>query len=152
MSGALGTFHQSILGSVCGWENHDALYDLKSPERRVVAEVKNKWNTMNASNRRQVESDLAAAVRCLRGNWEAYLVLVIPRKPERYMINISNHVIETDGASFYHLVTGFPNAIHDLFDELSLKLAPTEAIASYCSKVMSQSLPPREIRTNGHYN
>ncbi len=29
MSNALGEFHQSILGSVGGWENHDALYDLK---------------------------------------------------------------------------------------------------------------------------
>ncbi len=143
MSGALGAFHQSILGSVRGWENHDALYDLKNSDRRIVAEVKNKWNTMNAANRRQVESDLATAVRSLRGDWTAYLVLIVPRKPERYVTHIGSNVFEIDGASFYHLASGILNAIHDLFDELSHQLAPTEAIASYCKRVMSKSLPPR---------
>ncbi len=144
MSGALGAFHQSILGSVSGWEDHDALYDLKSAERQIVAEVKNKWNTMNATNRRQVETDLATAIRSLRGDWTAYLVLIVPRKPVRYSTQIASNVIEIDGASFYHLATGFPNAIHDLFDKLSEKLAPSEGIASYCKQIMSQSLPPRE--------
>ena len=141
MSGALGEFHQSILGSVGGWENHDALYDLKSQDRRIVAEVKNKWNTMNASNRRQVETDLEASVRSLRGDWTAYLVLVIPSKPQRYEKPIGEKVIETDGASFYHLATGYPNAIHNLFDELSEKLAPSEDIVAYCKHILSQSLP-----------
>ena len=144
MSGALGSFHQAVLGSISGWENHDALYDLQCPERRIVAEVKNKWNTMNAANRRQVESDLASTVRSLRGDWTAYLVLVVPRKPERYTTHTGNKVIEIDGASFYHLATGYPNAIHDLFDVLSEALAPSAGIASYCKEIMSQSLPPRE--------
>ena len=143
MSGALGVFHQTVLASVSGWENHDALYDLKCPERRIVAEVKNKWNTMNAANRRQVETDLGAAIRSMRGRWTAYLVVVIPRKPNRYEKVLASNITEIDGASFYQLATGFPNAIHDLFDELSKKLAPSEDIAAYCMQIQSQSLPPR---------
>ena len=57
LSNAIGNFHQQILGSVDGWENHDAGYDLECSTRRIVAEVKNKWNTMNAPNRYQVETD-----------------------------------------------------------------------------------------------
>lgn len=143
MSGSLGTFHQSILGSVGGWQNHDALYDLKHQERKIVAEVKNKWNTMNKANRRQIESDLDTSIRSLRGNWTAYLVLVIPRKPDRYKTAISNRVFETDGASFYHLATGFPNAIHDLFDALIDELAPSKEIGAYCRAILEQSLPSR---------
>ncbi len=57
LSNAIGNFHQQILGSVDGWENHDAGYDLECSTCRIVAEVKNKWNTMNAPNRYQVETD-----------------------------------------------------------------------------------------------
>ena len=42
-----------ILGSVDGWDNHDAGYDLECDARIILAEIKNKWNTMNSSNRRQ---------------------------------------------------------------------------------------------------
>lgn len=143
MSGSLGTFHQSILGSVGGWQNHDALYDLKNEDRKIVAEVKNKWNTMNTANRRQIESDLDTSIRSLRGNWTAYLVLVIPRKPDRYRKAISKGVFETDGASFYHLATGYPNAIHDLFDALVDALAPSNEIGAYCRAILEQTLPPR---------
>lgn len=143
MSGSLGKFHQSILGSVGGWQNHDALYDLKNQERRIVAEVKNKWNTMNTANRRQVEADLDTSIRSLRGSWTAYLVLVIPRTPDRYKKAIGSRVVETDGASFYHLATGCPNAIHDLFDVLISRLAPSNEIATYCRSILDLSLPPR---------
>ena len=50
LSNALGTFHEKVLGRVVGWENHDAGYDLENASSRLLAEVKNKHNTMNASN------------------------------------------------------------------------------------------------------
>ena len=144
MSNALGEFHQSVLGSVKGWENHDSGYDLRCAERRIIAEVKNKWNTMNSSNRQEVENNLASAIRNLKGPWTAYLVQVIPRKPHRYQETLRNNVISTDGATFYEIVTGSPNAIHDLFDELIDRLAPSENIGAYCRQIMFQSLPPRD--------
>ena len=145
MSNALGKFHQAVLGSVAGWVNHDAGYDLECVSCQIVAEVKNKHNTMNAANRREVESDLANAVRQKRGEWSAYLVLIVPRKPERYRKEITGHrnVWEIDGASFYHLVTGEPNALHDLFEYLCEAIAPTESIADYCRRILAASLPPR---------
>lgn len=53
ISGAVGDFHQSILGSVDDWKDHDAGYDLVNLRRNILAEVKNKHNTMNASNRQK---------------------------------------------------------------------------------------------------
>ncbi len=112
MSNALGRFHQSVLASVSGWDDHDAGYDLECKNRCILAEVKNKWNTMNAGNRREVESELKTAVRQKSGQWQGYLVLVIPKHPERYKIPLGHRVHEIDGASFYHKVTDDPNAIH----------------------------------------
>ena len=145
LSNPLGDFHQRILGSVDGWENHDAGYDLECSTRRIVAELKNKWNTMNAPNRRQVEGEIETAVRQKLGTWKGYLVFVIPRRPERYKTQLSGgqNLFETDGASFYELVTGDPNAIHDLLDKLCDAITPSSHIAKYCRQIMMNSLPPR---------
>jgi len=145
MSNALGKFHQRVLGSVDGWVNHDAGYDLESTTCQIVAEVKNKHNTMNAANRHEVESDLANAVRQKRGDWTAYLVLIVPRRPIRARREIpgQRNVWEIDGASFYQLVTGDANALHDLFDYVCDSLAPNDAIAGYCRNVLAGSIPPR---------
>ena len=144
MSNALGKFHQSVLASVAGWTDHDAGYDLECPERRLLAEVKNKWNTMNAANRREVEADLQTAIRQKSGVWEAYLVLIVPKRPDRYTRLLAPRVSEIDGASFYHLVTGQSDAIHDLFDHLCDALAPATSVAEHCRAVLAQSLPPRQ--------
>ena len=63
MSNAIGTFHQSVLGSVEGWLNHDTGYDLENPSRKLIAEIKNKHNTMNQQNREKVISDLDTALK-----------------------------------------------------------------------------------------
>ena len=113
----MGEFHQTVLGSADGWENHDTGYDLKCSERMIIAEVKNKWNTLNASSKKQAKSNLATVIHNMRGPWNAYLVQIVPKTPVRYEKSLEKNVVETDGASFYHTVTGYPNAIHDLFDE-----------------------------------
>ena len=63
MSMAIGWFHQSILSCSPGWQLHDALYDIEHPQRRLLAEIKNKHNTMNASNQEKVIDDLNTALR-----------------------------------------------------------------------------------------
>ena len=143
MGNAVGAFHQGVLGTVDGWDNHDAGYDLECSSRHIVAEVKNKWNTMNSQNKRAVIVDLKTAVRQKRGPWTGFLVLVVPQKPVRYEKDLGGNVIETDGASFYHTVTGMPNAIHELMNYLCERITPSDAIASHCLKIMDASLPPR---------
>ena len=141
----LGYFHQEVLGAVQGWNNHDAGYDLESESQRMLAEVKNKYNTMNASNRQQVLDDLDTAVRQKGAGWSGYLVIILPRRPQRFeeRLNTGRPVYEIDGASFYHKVTGDPNAIHDLFDVLSSELTESTEIAEYCREILGSSIPPR---------
>ena len=145
MSNALGFFHQEILAGVQGWANHDAGYDLECPARQILAEVKNKHNTMNASNREKVIGDLDTAVRQKGRGWTGYLVIVVPRVRRRYETPLGTNrpVSEIDGASFYHKVTGDPNALHDLFDVLCDELTESQEIADYCCQVMTDSIPAR---------
>ena len=142
-SNAIGEFHQSVLGSVPNWENHDAGYDLVCESRRMLAEVKNKHNTMNSTNRREVIEGLRTGIQQRRGTWKGYLVIVIPRKPERYEITLNSRLYEVDGATFYELVTGEANAIHDLFEYLLDRICDHEDVAAHCRGVLSRSLPPR---------
>ena len=39
ISSSIGNFHQQILGSVEGFNNHDAGYDLECPDRQILAEA-----------------------------------------------------------------------------------------------------------------
>ena len=143
ISSALGDFHQNILGSVNRWHNHDAGYDLECNDRKIIAEIKNKWNTLNSTNRRQVIIDLETALRQKQGVWSGYLVYIIPKKPHRYEKLESNNLYEIDGASFYQIVTGIPDAIHDLFDEICKNFGRGDEIRKYCKEVMNVHLPPR---------
>ena len=90
------------MSSVRGWADHDASYDIENERLKILAEVKNKHNTMSSKNRKIVVDDLVTAVEIKRG-WRAYLVIVIPKKPQRYRkpIHISKPVFEIDGSSFY---------------------------------------------------
>ena len=147
LSNAIGQFHQVVLGSIPGWNNHDAGYDLECRKRRILAEVKNKHNTMNAANKREVEADLRTALRQKQGRWTGYLVHIIPRDTHRHRreIDLNLNLFEVDGASFYEIATGDANAIHDLFDYLLERIEPSDEIAIYCLDMMDRSLPPREV-------
>jgi hypothetical protein len=148
ISSALGNFHQELLGSVDGWENHDAGYDLECEERKIVAEVKNKHNTMNDSNKTQVIGGLNTAIRQKQEKgWEAYLVIVIPKRTGKGKTQIPPHksVYEVDGAFFYDLVAKEKNALRNTFDcmldLLQTKKDIAEEVAAYCKEVRDSIIP-----------
>ena len=140
---ALGRFHQEVLGSADGWSNHDRGFDLISEEQRKLAEIKNKHNTMNAANRREVEAGLENAVRQRPRGWIAYLVMIIPKTPVRYAKPLSGagNVVEMDGVSFYEMVSGQPNAMHDVLDHICEAFDVNRDVANWLSGL--DSLPPR---------
>ena len=72
-----------------------------------------------------------------------YLLHIVPESARGYTKHLRGNLYATDGASFYHYVTGDANAIHDLLDELCQMLAPTDDIKEYCRDIMASSLPPR---------
>ena len=133
----IGGFHQNILGCSPGWNNMKVgnVIDLVSPEKEIIAEIKNKYNTISGGKLSDLYNSLNGLVSpksSIYKGYTAYYVAIIPKKPQRY-----NHLFtpsdkdkgekcppndlirEIDGASFYSLVTGSDTALEDLFNVLT---------------------------------
>ena len=138
---ALGRFHQQVLGNAEGWRNHDRGFDVICDRRKLLAEIKNKHNTMNATNRRQVEDDLRVALRQRESGWTGYLAIIIPKKPERYRTELAPNLFEVDGATFYRIVSGQDDSMHDVLRYLCEALSVPAAVADAVEEL--GSLPRR---------
>jgi hypothetical protein len=132
----VGDFHQNILGYSIGWTNMKIgnVIDLISKKNKVIAEVKNKYNTISGGKLSDLYYSLDGLISpksSIYKGYTAYYVAIIPKKGERYnkpftpsdkdkgkRCELNEHIREIDGASFYHLVTGHEKALEDLFDVL----------------------------------
>ena len=143
LTNALGTFHQQVLGSVTGWKNLGTkeVVDLVNDDRKIIAELKNKYNTVKGSDKINIYNALHSCiydkVSRYRG-YQAYYVTVIPQKPEGILRPfvpsdnksgtkpaVDSSIMEIDGKRFYALVTGSETALEDLFKILPTILAST---------------------------
>ncbi|MEB2780357.1 Eco47II family restriction endonuclease [Algoriphagus persicinus] len=136
MQNHVGSFHQTILGGVEGWEDLTVGHgvDLVCSERKIIAEVKNKYNTVTGgklADQYYMLERLVTPKASRYKDFTAYFVAVIPKNSIRYDVTFEpsdkdkgmkcpkNELIrQTDGASFYELVTGDPDALRDLFEVL----------------------------------
>lgn len=132
----VGDLHQKILGNVNNWEDlgTGSVVDLVCENKKIIAEVKNKYNTVTGGKLADQYYSLERLVMPKASkyrNYTAYFVNIIPKKPERFNITFEpsdkeksakcpkNELIRViDGASFYTLVTGKENAISELYDAL----------------------------------
>jgi len=136
----IGLFHQKLISKLQGWENpkNKPGYDVVNHEQKIIAEVKNKHNTLKGSDRSKTHHRLKQLVtdkgQTTKG-YTAYLVQIIPLKKERYNIPfttsdnslgekvpVHESVRIIDGASFYELITGDPHALRRIFETLPLAL------------------------------
>lgn len=136
LQNAIGEFHQGILGCLHGWENlhTGSVVDLVCRERKMIAEVKNKHNTLKASDQAGLYDKLHDLVR-KKGQefagFTAYYVEVIPKTATRYDVPFTPPdnttgtrkaedvlIRKIDGASFYALATGHADALAQLFHAL----------------------------------
>lgn len=136
-SGALGDFHQDILGFMPGWENagRGGSYDIKNTELGVIAEVKNKHNTMNARSALSVYDNLQRHLDYGSDNVQkAFLVEVLPETPRPYERPFTpsergtprparNDLVKIDGKSFYAMASGEEEALRKLYEALPSVLA-----------------------------
>ncbi|MGJ0624637.1 Eco47II family restriction endonuclease [Xenorhabdus bovienii] len=128
----VGTFHQKILGHVQGWQDMGigGNVDLVHKERKIIAEVKNKYSTVTggdlADKYYALDELISPKSSCYKG-YCAYFVNIIPKKPKRTDIlftpsdkkrgtlcSPNENIRVIDGASFYHLVTGREYALKEL--------------------------------------
>jgi len=132
----IGGFHQNILGAVDGWENMKtgSVVDIVSEKHKVIAEVKNKHNTLSGGKRSDQYGNLEKLVMQKASRYHgytAYFVTIIPKSPERFdrpftpseketgaKVQENPLIREIDGSSFYHLVTGRKDALSEVFTAL----------------------------------
>lgn len=132
----IGDFHQNILGYSKGWSNMKvgSVIDLSSTKNKVIAEVKNKYNTISGGKLSDLYyslDNLISPKTSIYKGYTAYYVAIIPKIPKRYnkpftpsdkekgtKCPLNQYIREIDGSSFYSLVTGHSNALEELYDVL----------------------------------
>lgn len=129
----IGNFHQSLIGNIDGWENLGTgqIVDLRNNNKKIIAEVKNKYNTTKGNHKIAIYDDLEAKLRQCNGTYTAYYVEIIRKtqtgycKPFRPSDNKTHQrrdensqIKVIDGESFYELATGSKTALVDLYKVL----------------------------------
>jgi len=130
LQNAIGEFHQNILGSVLGWKNlgKGNIADLSNENKKIIAEIKNKFNTTKGNHKIAIYEDFKKLVDKDHKDYVCYYVEIIPqakkeydkpfcpsdnRKGKRKPKNTKIRVI--DGRSFYALATGEKDALEKLY-------------------------------------
>lgn len=94
----VGSFHQKILGTVDGWKDTGTggAIDLVSEKHKVIAEIKNKYNTVKGLDKVKIYDHLEMHVMT-KGNqykgFTAYYVEVIPQSGQRYTGSLPHQTI-----------------------------------------------------------
>ncbi len=134
MQNAIGVFHQEILGSVYGWRDLGAEggLDIENSEMKIIAEVKNKFNTTKGNHKIEIYDAIKAKLKMPKySNFIGYFVEVIPQGKKKYDKPFTppdnktkkcrptrNKIRVIDGVSFYAMATGRKNALQELFEIL----------------------------------
>ena len=147
MQNAIGKLHQTILGNVKGWRDLGVgnVVDLVNDERKLFAEVKNKFNTVKGSEKITVYNTLAEwrGMYPEHRDYTGFFVQIITKdrfnrpftpsdNKKRIRATASKNIREIDGESFYELVTGEKTALRDLYYILPYVLQ--EAIPTFDSE------------------
>lgn len=129
---AIGTLHEDVLGSIDGVQNLPVgnLVDLVSHKHKIVAEIKNKHNTTKGNHKVAIYHDLAKALENYEG-YIGYYVEVLPAGRNTYnepftpsdnklkkKLPQRDDIRRIDGRTFYAMLTGFTDAIDELYKEL----------------------------------
>lgn len=134
----IGKLHQKILGCVQDWQDMGSgeEVDIKSDKHKVIAEIKNKHNTLTGgrlADEYHSLSDKISKKASTYNGYTAYFVTIIPKKSERFnkpftpsdrsvgaQVAVNNNIRTIDGASFYTLVTGRENALKEFYYALPI--------------------------------
>ena len=129
----IGEFHQSVIGALDGWEDlgQGGVLDVINRDSRIIAEVKNKWNTTKGNHKVRIYTDIEELLRERYTDYTGYYVEVVPKSPAPYNKTFTppdnltgnqkpprEDIRVIDGKSFYALATGRENAILELYNVL----------------------------------
>lgn len=137
LQNAIGTFHQDILEAMPGWESMSEVLDIKNTDKKIIAEIKNKYNTTKGNHRTAIYDDVKSLLsRPEYAEYKGYYVEVLPENRRIYdkPFTPSDNTTSTrrpknpniriiDGKSFYALASGHAGALKDLYKALPNVLA-----------------------------
>lgn len=154
----IGSFHQNILGAAKNWENlrEGKVADLLCRKKRIIAEIKNKYNTVSGgrlSNLYRELDEMIGPKSSIYKDYTAYFVTIIPKKnvrrdavfvpsdKEKGRKRAKNeHIREIDGVSFYDLVFETDGALRQIYLRLPTIIEQVSARAG-----QKQSFSDQEI-------
>lgn len=153
---AIGSLHEQVMGSLPGVVNLDVgnLIDIVCEEKKIIAEIKNKYNTTKGNHKTQVYRDLASALED-RPGYTGYYVEVLPVNGKSYDVPYTpsdnqtkkrlpsrEDIRKIDGNSFYTLLTGDSNALkeaYSLLPELTAEIINEEFGTELNSELVTSS-------------
>jgi len=124
LQNAVGYFHQHILGCVDDWVDTGTGggVDIRSDPNKVIAEIKNKHNTMNSSSGAETYRKMANFLEHVDRGYTGYVVTVIPKNKQRFKKPYNpgttaerQDLFIVDGSTFYEIVTGDKDALKKLY-------------------------------------
>lgn len=133
MQNAIGDFHQEIIGGIDGWENlgNGNLVDVRSKQHKIIAEVKNKHNTVTGIHLIKIYDELRDALaRPEHDGFTSYYVRMVAKKSDRIWqftppdrttrSRRPGHprILAISGIVFYEMITGQPDALFQLFQAI----------------------------------
>ena len=155
LQNAIGNFHQNILGHIHLSGNqisqnlgngHNSGMDVVVPSLSIIADIKNKFNTLNAKGKLALYDEMYALVSptvSAYHSYTAYYVEIISKKPVKSQPNgiaftpsdsstrtrRSAHarIKQISGRNFYAMATGIPNALDLLYNALPLVISNISA-------------------------
>jgi hypothetical protein len=130
LQNSIGEFHQKVLATFPGVKDLGTgnIVDLVIEDKKIIAEIKNKWNTTKGNHKPNIYDDLEKILTNYSNNFVAYYVEMLPKNGKEYdePFTPSDNVTKTrrpsnnrirviDGKSFYTLITGDSDAFQKLY-------------------------------------
>lgn len=75
----IGSLHEEAIACFDGWELSDSTADVVNHDRKIIAEIKNKFNTMNSSSSLATYTKLEQLVDGKYEGYQSYVVQIIPK-------------------------------------------------------------------------
>lgn len=131
LQNTVGNFHQQILAAIPGWEEMESVLDIRNNSVRIIAEVKNKFNTTKGNHKVAIYDDIDLLLSSYYIGFTGYYVEIIPSNRDGYdkPFTPSDNTTHTrrqenplirviDGRRFYEKASGYPNALSTLYEVL----------------------------------
>lgn len=140
----IGDFQQQAIGTLDGVTDLGvgAVIDIICEDKKIVAEIKNKWNTTKGNHKVNVYDDLLLKINSNQG-YTGYYVEILPQKGKMYnkpfmpsdnntktRRPLNEHIRVIDGRSFYKILTGKDDALKELY--LLIPDLTSEILIEYC--------------------